>query len=40
MCIIFSAISVDGELVSEIKRGLCIFLGISKDDKIEDVNYM
>ncbi|XP_065562966.1 D-aminoacyl-tRNA deacylase-like isoform X2 [Artemia franciscana] len=35
-----ASVSVDGELVSEIKRGLCIFLGISKDDKIEDVNYM
>lgn len=31
---------VNGELVSEIGRGLCILIGISQNDTKDDMNYM
>jgi len=33
-------VSVQGEIISEIKKGLVVFLGVSEDDNIDDVKYM
>lgn len=35
-----SKVSVDGEVLGSINRGFNVLLGISKDDTIEDVNYI
>ena len=35
-----SKVSVDGEVIGSINRGFNVLLGISKDDTIEDVNYI
>lgn len=32
-----AAVTVDGELVSSIERGLCVFVGVGKDDAEADV---
>lgn len=32
-------VSVDGEVVGEIGRGLCVLLGVAADDTTEDVAY-
>ena len=31
---------VDGELISSIKEGLCVFVGIGRDDTKKDIEYM
>jgi D-Tyr-tRNAtyr deacylase len=31
---------VDGELISSIKEGLCVFVGIGRDDTKKDTEYM
>ncbi len=31
---------MDNQLVSEIKRGLCVLVGLSQQDTIEDVDYL
>lgn len=31
---------VDGELISSIKEGLCVLVGISKHDSRKDIEYM
>ena len=33
-------VTVDGKIISEIEKGLVVFLGISEDDTLNDVNYM
>lgn len=33
-------VTVDGKLVSEIGRGLCVLVGITKSDEIADLEYM
>lgn len=35
-----SLISVDGEVISSIGKGLCILIGISRDDTEKDIDYM
>ena len=35
-----ASVTVSGELISEIGTGLLIFLGISKSDQREDINYL
>lgn len=35
-----SRVSVNGEVIGEISRGFNVLLGISKDDTIEDINYI
>ena len=35
-----SKVSVDGKVIGSINRGFNVLLGISKDDTIEDVNYI
>ena len=35
-----SKVSVDGEVLGSINRGFNVLLGISKDDTIDDVNYI
>ena len=35
-----ASVTVDGELVSEIGSGLLVFLGVSKDDQLEDIDYL
>ncbi|VDO13606.1 unnamed protein product [Rodentolepis nana] len=37
---VFREISIDGELVSEIGRGLMVLVGISHDDEEKDLVYM
>jgi len=34
-----SSVSINNSIVSEIKKGLLILLGIAKDDEVGDVNY-
>ena len=35
-----SSVSVDGNLVSEINKGLNILVGIGVDDTLEDLEYL
>jgi D-tyrosyl-tRNA(Tyr) deacylase len=35
-----SDVEVEAKKVGEIKKGLLIFLGIGKDDNVEDINYL
>eukprot|EP00055_Hartaetosiga_balthica_P011170 m.49974 g.49974 ORF g.49974 m.49974 type:complete len:170 (-) comp7481_c2_seq1:144-653(-) len=35
-----AAVTVDGAVVSEIGKGLCVLVGISRDDTAEDVEYI
>jgi len=35
-----SSVSINNSIVSEIKKGLLILLGIAKDDEVGDVNYL
>ena len=35
-----ASVSVDGKLVSEINKGLCVLIGIHKNDEKEDSNYI
>ena len=35
-----SKVTVDGEVIGSVNRGFNVLLGISKDDTIEDVNYI
>lgn len=35
-----SSVTIDNLIVSEIKKGLLVFLGIAKDDEIEDAGYL
>ncbi|KZC07915.1 D-tyrosyl-tRNA(Tyr) deacylase 1, partial [Dufourea novaeangliae] len=32
--------SVDGEIISSIGNGLCILIGIKRDDTVEDIKYI
>jgi len=32
-------VTVDGELIGKIDRGLCVLLGVAEDDTSEDVSY-
>ena len=36
----YASVSVDGECISKIDKGLVAFIGVSVDDKIEDVDYI
>eukprot|EP00794_Sanderia_malayensis_P017848 gene17848-19631_t len=38
--VMLANVSVDGEIISSIGKGLCILLGISRDDTAKDVEYM
>ena len=33
-------ILVDGELISSIKNGLCVLVGIGRDDTKKDIDYL
>ncbi|MCK4738916.1 MAG: D-tyrosyl-tRNA(Tyr) deacylase [Deltaproteobacteria bacterium] len=35
-----ASVSVDGCLISEITKGLCVFLGIEKGDNASDIDYI
>ncbi|XP_076236796.1 D-aminoacyl-tRNA deacylase isoform X6 [Calliopsis andreniformis] len=35
-----ASVSVDGDIISSIGNGLCVLVGIKKDDSLEDMNYM
>ncbi|XP_015429486.1 PREDICTED: D-aminoacyl-tRNA deacylase [Dufourea novaeangliae] len=35
-----ASVSVDGEIISSIGNGLCILIGIKRDDTVEDIKYM
>lgn len=35
-----SSVTVGGDIIGKIGAGLLVFLGISKEDKIEDVNFL
>ena len=35
-----ASVTVGGELISEIGSGLLVFLGVSKNDQREDINYL
>lgn len=35
-----SSVSVDGNIIGEIKQGFNVLIGISKDDTIEDLKYI
>ena len=35
-----ASVTVGGELISEIGPGLLVFLGVSKNDQREDINYL
>uniref|UniRef100_T1ICK8 D-aminoacyl-tRNA deacylase n=2 Tax=Rhodnius prolixus TaxID=13249 RepID=T1ICK8_RHOPR len=32
-------VTVDGEVISSIGKGLCILIGISRDDTEKDIDY-
>ncbi|KAI6185656.1 D-aminoacyl-tRNA deacylase [Aphelenchoides besseyi] len=34
-----AAVSVDGQVISEIGRGLCVLVGICREDTDEDIDY-
>ena len=33
-------VTVDGQLISEIGKGLCVLVGIRNDDTLNDIDYM
>ncbi|XP_033330573.1 D-aminoacyl-tRNA deacylase isoform X3 [Megalopta genalis] len=35
-----ASVSVNGEIVNSIGNGLCILIGIKRDDTLEDIKYM
>ncbi|XP_076236793.1 D-aminoacyl-tRNA deacylase isoform X3 [Calliopsis andreniformis] len=35
-----ASVSVDGDIISSIGNGLCVLVGIKKDDSLEDMNYI
>jgi len=35
-----ASVSVSGEKISSIEKGLCILVGISRSDTVEDIDYM
>ena len=35
-----SSVSVDGKVINEIDKGLCILVGFTHDDTIKDIEYM
>lgn len=35
-----SHVEVDGKITGQINKGLMVLLGISEDDKVEDIDYM
>nr|XP_012147644.1 PREDICTED: D-tyrosyl-tRNA(Tyr) deacylase 1-like [Megachile rotundata] len=35
-----ASVSVDGEIISSIGNGLCVLIGIKRDDSMEDMKYM
>ncbi|XP_017880536.1 uncharacterized protein LOC108625194 isoform X5 [Ceratina calcarata] len=35
-----ASVSVDGEIISSIGNGLCILIGIKRNDTVEDMKYM
>ncbi|XP_011863691.1 PREDICTED: D-tyrosyl-tRNA(Tyr) deacylase-like isoform X6 [Vollenhovia emeryi] len=35
-----ASVSVDGQVVSSIGNGLCVLIGIKRDDVAADVKYM
>lgn len=35
-----SYVDVDGKITGQINKGLMVLLGISEDDKVEDIDYM
>lgn len=38
--VLWARVEVDGEVVGEIGPGLCLLVGVSRDDTLEDVKYM
>lgn len=38
--VLWAKVEVDGEVVGEIGPGLCLLVGVSRDDSLEDVKYM
>ncbi|XP_067009830.1 D-aminoacyl-tRNA deacylase 1 isoform X2 [Anabrus simplex] len=38
--VVKASVTVDEELVSSIGRGLCVLVGISRDDTKKDMDYM
>lgn len=38
--VLWAKVEVDGEVVGEIGPGLCLLVGVSRDDTFEDVKYM
>ena len=36
----YAKVSVNGELIASIERGLCALVGVGSDDSAADVNYM
>ncbi|HPU68402.1 MAG TPA: D-aminoacyl-tRNA deacylase [Acetomicrobium flavidum] len=38
--VLWAKVEVDGEVVGEIGPGLCLLVGVSRDDTLEDVKYM
>lgn len=38
--VLWARVEVDGEVVGEIGPGLCLLVGVSRDDSLEDVKYM
>ena len=35
-----SSVSVDGKIISEIEKGLMVFLGVEEDDDEKDLEYI
>lgn len=35
-----NSFSVDGQIISKIERGLCVFVGLCRDDSTADVDWM
>jgi len=38
--VLWAKVEVDGEVIGEIGPGLCLLVGVSRDDTLEDVKYM
>lgn len=38
--VIFSSVSVDGEIIGKIDKGFNVLIGISKDDTLDDLQYI